>query len=143
MRTLILLWCIFVGVQLKAEAPMGIQFFDFDEMSGEKLSDKISRTYVYGKNAMLARFTFKKGAVVPKHEHPNEQITYILKGSVKVTTKDKTYIVKAGQVLVIPPNTFHEFEALEDTIDIDVFSPPRQDWINGTDTYLQNQNKIK
>lgn len=122
---------------------MGIQFFDFDEMSGEKLSDKISRTYVYGQNAMLARFIFKKGAVVPKHEHPNEQITYILKGSVKVTTKDKTYIVKAGQVLVIPPNTFHEFEALEDTIDIDVFSPPRQDWINGTDTYLQNQNKIK
>lgn len=86
---------------------------------------------------MLARFDFKKGAIVPKHEHPNEQITYILKGSVQVKTQGKEYIVKAGQILIIPPNTPHEFEALEDTIDIDVFSPPRKDWIEGTDTYLK------
>ena len=124
-------------IQLNAEQPRDVELIDFEKMPPEKLGNKITRRYVYGDKAMLARFDFKKGAIVPKHEHPNEQITYILKGSVQVKTQGKEYIVKAGQILIIPPNTPHEFEALEDTIDIDVFSPPRKDWIEGTDTYLK------
>jgi len=124
-------------IQLNGDQPVKVEFIDFEKMPAEKLGDKTTRRYVYGENAMLARFDFKKGAIVPKHEHPNEQITYIIKGSVRVKTQGKEYIVKAGQILIIPPNTFHEFEALEDTIDIDVFSPPREDWIEGTDTYLK------
>lgn len=114
-----------------------VELIDFEKMAPEKLNNLTTRRYVYGEKAMLARFDFKKGAIVPKHQHPNEQITYILKGAVRVTTDEKQYIVKAGQVLIIPPNTFHQFEALEDTIDLDVFSPPRQDWIEGTDTYFK------
>lgn len=120
-----------------ADEPMHVELVDFEKMTPEKFGDKITRSYVYGENAMIARFVFKKGAIVPKHNHPNEQITYILKGAVRVLSEGKEYIVKAGQVLIIPPNVYHEFEALEDTIDLDVFTPPRQDWIDGTDTYLK------
>lgn len=134
---LIFLSVMMIVIQLKAGQPMEVELIDFEKMSPEKLGDKITRKYVYGEKGMLARFDFKKGAIVPKHEHPNEQITYILKGSVRVKANGKEYIVKAGQVLILPPNTFHEFEALEDTIDLDFFSPPREDWIKGTDSYLK------
>jgi quercetin dioxygenase-like cupin family protein len=126
------------GTQLGAQE-MDVQFFQFEKMPSEKLSDTISRRYVYGKEAMLARFVFKKGAIVPEHKHPSEQITYILKGAVKVTTQGKEIIVRSGEVLIIPPNVLHKFEALEDTIDLDVFSPPREDWIEGTDSYLKKE----
>jgi quercetin dioxygenase-like cupin family protein len=109
----------------------------FEKMPEEKLSDKISRRYVYGEKAMLVRFELKKGAIIPKHHHHNEQITYIVKGAVVVTIEDKEHHVKAGEVLIIPPNVPHQFEALEDTIDIDVFSPPREDWLKGEDAYLK------
>jgi len=125
------------AIQFSADQPRDVELIDFEKLPPEKLGDKITRRYVYGENAMLARFDFKKGAIIPKHEHPSEQITYILKGSVRVLVREKEYIVKAGQVLIIPPNTPHEFEALEDTIDLDVFSPPRKDWIEGTDNYLK------
>lgn len=127
----------FLTTTIYADEPMHVELVDFEKMTPEKFGDKITRSYVYGENAMIARFVFKKGAIVPKYNHPNEQITYILKGAVRVLSEGKEYIVKAGQVLVIPPNVYHEFEALEDTIDLDVFSPPRQDWIDGTDTYLK------
>ncbi len=131
------LFAIFLcGIQIGAQAE-DVQFFPFEKMPNEELSDKISRRYVYGKDAMLARFVFKKGAVVPEHHHPSEQITYILKGAVKVTTQGKEIIVRSGEVLIIPPNVPHRFEALEDTIDLDIFSPPREDWIQGTDSYLK------
>ena len=127
-----------LGTQLRAQ-PMDAKFFPFENMPVEELSDKVSRQYVYGKEAMLARFVFKKGAIIPEHQHPNEQITYILKGAVKVTLQGKEIIVRSGEVLIIPPNVTHKFEALEDTIDLDVFSPPRKDWIEGTDSYLKNE----
>lgn len=127
-----------MAIQLKAQ-PMDVKFFPFEKMANEELSDKISRQYVYGDEAMLARFVFKKGAIVPEHQHPNEQITYILEGAVKVTLQGKEIIVRSGEVLIIPPNVPHQFEALEDTIDLDVFSPPRKDWIQGTDSYLKKE----
>lgn len=124
--------------QLEAQ-PMDAKLVQFEKMPAEELSDKVSRQYVYGKEAMLARFVFKKGAIIPEHSHPSEQITYILKGAVKVNIQGKEIIVRSGEVLIIPPNVPHRFEALEDTIDLDVFSPPRQDWIQGTDTYLKKK----
>ena len=102
----------------------------FEKLPPEKLSDTITRRYVHGEKGMLVRFELKKGALIPKHQHPNEQITYILSGKVKVTIDGEDFIVKSGEVLIIPSNVPHQFEALEDTIDIDVFAPPREDWIS-------------
>lgn len=108
---------------------MDTQFFEFDKLPFEKISDKISRHYVMGETMMLVYFKFKKGAIVAEHHHPNEQITYILKGSVLVNTQGKEIVVKAGEVLIIPANVPHRFEALEECVDLDVFSPPRYEWL--------------
>jgi quercetin dioxygenase-like cupin family protein len=115
--------------------------YQFDAINKEKISDKISRQYVMGSQSMLVKWILKKGAVIPLHFHSNEQITWITKGSVKVLSQGKEFIVKAGDVLIIPPNVPHEFLALEDTIDIDFFTPARQDWLNNTAPYIQNIQK--
>jgi len=111
--------------------------YEFEKMPFEKMNDKVNRRYVYGENAMLCYFDLKKGAIIPEHHHISEQITYIVKGKVRVFSGGKEFIVSKGEVLLIPPNTPHRFEALEDTIDIDIFSPIREDWLAGTDTYLK------
>ena len=109
-----------------------------DGVSKEKLSDKITRQYVMGSQSMLVKWTLRKGAVISLHFHPSEQITWITKGSVKVLSQGRQFIVKAGEILIIPPYVPHEFYALEDTIDIDFFSPVREDWLNNTANYIQN-----
>ena len=86
---------------------------------------------------MLARVVLKKGCVVPEHSHPNEQIAFILEGVLRFNLAGETYTVHAGEVLVIPADVPHSAEALEDTIDFDIFAPPRQDWITGDDAYLR------
>lgn len=103
-----------------------------DNTPTEKLSAKLSRQYIMGSQSMLVKWTMKKDAIIPLHFHPNEQTTWITKGSVKVISQSKTIIVKAGEVLIIPPYVPHEFHALEDTIDIDFFTPVREDWVNNT-----------
>lgn len=115
--------------------------YQLDAIPKEKLSEKISRQYVMGTKSMLVKWTLKKGAVIPLHFHPNEQITWITEGSVKVVSQGKEFIVKAGGVLIIPPYVPHEFTALEDTIDIDFFTPVREDWLTGTATYIQDIQK--
>jgi unsaturated pyranuronate lyase len=110
--------------------------YTLDKIEKETLSSTISRQYVMGAQSMLVKWDLKKGAVVPMHFHPNEQVTWITKGSVKVLSQGKEFIVKAGEIIIIPSNVPHEFHALEDTIDIDFFTPVRQDWLNGTATYL-------
>jgi quercetin dioxygenase-like cupin family protein len=110
--------------------------YDFDGMPEEQISPLISRQYIYGAQSMLVKWTLKKGAVIPLHHHNNEQITWITKGSVIVYSQGKEFKVGAGQVLVLPANVPHQFVALEDTIDIDVFAPVRQDWIDGNEEYL-------
>lgn len=115
--------------------------YELDKTPKEELSDKITRQYIMGSQTMIVKWTLKKGAVVPLHFHPNEQITWITQGSVKVLSQGKEYIVKAGGVLVIPPYVPHEFYALEDTIDIDFFSPVREDWLNNTASYIQTIQK--
>lgn len=86
---------------------------------------------------MLARIILRKGSIVPTHSHDNEQITYVLEGALKFVIEGKELIVRGGEILVIPSNVPHSAEALEDTVDLDIFCPPRADWINGTDAYLR------
>jgi quercetin dioxygenase-like cupin family protein len=115
-----------------------LQYTGFDSIPVEHLSPLIDRQFVYGERAMLARVVLRKGAIVPEHSHENEQITYILEGVLRFTMGDGRVItVGAGQILVIPSNMPHQAEALEDTIDLDIFDPPRADWIAGTDAYLR------
>ena len=116
-----------------------VRKFTWDEMPKEKVTDTIDRRLITGERMMLAHVYLEKDAVVPMHEHENEQLTYVLEGGLRfwIVSKDAEPIdVMAGQVLTIPSNVPHEAQALEDTLDVDVFSPPRQDWLNGTDTYF-------
>lgn len=115
-----------------------LQYTSFDTIPVEHLNPRIDRQFVYGERTMLARIVLRKGAIVPRHSHENEQITFILEGALRFTMGDGRIItVGAGQVLVIPSNLPHQAEALDDTLDLDVFSPPRADWIAGTDAYLR------
>ena len=104
----------------------------------EKLNTLIDRELVVGNKIMLARVFLKKSAHVPLHQHHNEQVTYILEGALKFAIDDKEIVVRAGEVLCIPSNMPHEAWALEDTVDLDVFDPPREDWLNKTDNYLRH-----
>jgi quercetin dioxygenase-like cupin family protein len=109
----------------------------WETLETEKLSDQITRQMIYGEKAMLARIVLKRGAIVPRHSHVNEQITWILSGALKLIFDDGEKILRGGQMLLIPPNLPHAAEAVEDTVDIDVFAPPREDWIRKTDAYLR------
>ncbi len=104
----------------------------------EQLNPLIEREMVVGNKIMLARVLMKRGAHVPMHQHHNEQVTYILEGALKFAIDGKEIVVHAGEVLCIPSNIPHEAWALEDTVDLDVFDPPREDWLNKTDTYLRH-----
>lgn len=108
----------------------------------ETVTDQISRQLITGQQMMLAHVHLKKGAIVPKHQHHNEQFTYILNGALRFWMGDdgaEVIDVKAGDVLHIPSNIWHKAEALEDTLDVDIFSPPRADWLNHTDNYFHNK----
>jgi quercetin dioxygenase-like cupin family protein len=103
----------------------------------ENLNPLLQRQFVVGQSVMIARVLLKKGCVVPLHSHHNEQVTYILEGALKFVLKDGEVTVRAGEVLCIPPDVPHEAIALEDTVDLDIFTPPREDWIAKTDAYLR------
>jgi quercetin dioxygenase-like cupin family protein len=103
----------------------------------EELNPLLQRHFVVGQNVMLARVLLKKGCIVPEHSHHNEQITYILEGALKFWIDGREITVNAGEVLTIPPHMPHKAEAVEDTVDLDIFNPPRADWINKTDKYLR------
>ena len=105
------------------------------------MNSLIGRQFVVGTTVMLARVLLKKGAHVPLHSHANEQITYILEGALKFVLEGKEVIVCTGEVLCIPPHVPHEAFALEDTVDLDVFNPPRQDWIDKNDAYLRSETE--
>jgi len=107
----------------------------------EQLSSLIGRQFIVGSNMMIARVLLKKGAHVPLHSHHNEQITYVLDGALKFLIEGKEVIVHSGEVLCIPPHVPHEAFALEDTVDLDIFNPPRQDWIDRDDAYLRAERK--
>lgn len=100
----------------------------------------IERKFISGKNSMLAFFTINKDGVIPWHNHEAEQITHVLKGSMIFTVgaDRKEFHLKEGDILVIPSNIPHKAVALEDTFEVDVFSPIRKDWLDGSDNYLRN-----
>ena len=114
---------------------------NWDDIPVEQLNPLIGRQFIVGTNVMIARVLLKKGAIVPLHHHHNEQVSYILEGALKFILKtetgDKEITIRAGEVLCIPPNLPHEAHALEDTVDLDIFNPPRQDWIDRDDAYLR------
>lgn len=106
----------------------------------EKVSPLLDRRLISGDRMMIAHVYLKKGCIVPTHHHDNEQITYILEGLLRFwigEDENMTIDVGEGEVLVIPSNVVHKVEALQDTLDVDVFSPPRQDWLEKTDAYLR------
>jgi unsaturated pyranuronate lyase len=114
----------------------------WNDMPKQRVTDVIDRRLVVGDRMMLAHVYLKKGAIVPRHAHENEQLTYILEGALRFSIGAEgaeEIIVRAGEVLVIPSNVPHQAEALEDTLDVDVFSPPRQDWLDGTDDYFHRK----
>ena len=115
------------------------QYKRWSEVPLETVTDQISRKLVTGQGMMLAQVFLKKGAIVPKHQHHNEQFTYILEGGLRFYMGDdgaEVIDVMAGEVLHIPSNVWHKAEALEDTLDVDIFNPPREDWLNHTDNYF-------
>jgi quercetin dioxygenase-like cupin family protein len=117
-----------------------VSFYRWDSMKKERVSDMLERRLITGDRMMLAHVYLKKGCIVPKHSHENEQLTYILEGALKFKLGDdgaEEIVVSAGEVLLIPSNVPHMAEALEETLDVDVFSPPRQDWLDKKDDYLR------
>jgi unsaturated pyranuronate lyase len=121
-------------------AATSAKHYRWDDLPAEPLKGGISRRLISGKGVMIAHVYLKKGDDVPQHSHMNEQITYILQGALQFwlgAEGDREVTVRAGEVLVIPSNLEHRALALEDTLDVDVFNPPREDWLNGTDAYLR------
>jgi quercetin dioxygenase-like cupin family protein len=117
-----------------------VTFYRWDDMPKENLSDVIGRRLITTDRMMLSHVYLKKGAIVPQHSHENEQLTYILEGGLRFWIGPdgaEVIDVRAGDVLVIPSNVVHKAEALADTLDVDIFCPPRQDWLNKTDDYLR------
>ena len=121
----------------RALAKSEARHLSWDSVELEDLNPLLKRHFVVGQNLMLARVLLKKGCIVPEHSHHNEQLTYVLEGALKFWIGGKIIVVNAGEVLTIPPHLPHQAEALEDTVDLDVFNPPREDWMNKTDQYLR------
>ena len=119
------------------------KYIPWNKVEHEKLNKLIGREMIVGDKIMLARVFMKKGAHVPKHHHHNEQVTYILEGALKFSIDGKEIVVRTGEVLCIPPDMPHEAWAIEDTLDLDVFTPPREDWLNKSDDYLRQGVPMK
>ncbi len=121
-----------------------VTWYRWSDMPKEKVSDLLDRRLITGDRMMLAHVYLKKGCIVPTHSHENEQLTYILEGALHFwigKDGEDELIVSAGEVLHIPSSVPHKAEALEDTLDVDIFSPPRQDWIDKSDAYLRQGAK--
>ena len=102
----------------------------WDEIALLKVTEMISQKVITGEREMLAQIYLKRGALVPIHSHESEQMTYILQGALRFLVGGEEIIVREGEVLHIPSFTPHQAEALEDTFELDVFSPIRQDWLD-------------
>jgi len=114
-----------------------MRHFAWDTVKKEMLNPKLWRKMIAGEKAMLAQIFLAKGCVVPTHQHESEQISYIVEGALKFDLEGKEVVVRSGEVLLIPSNVPHSAVALEDTMDFDIFSPIRLDWLTGQDDYLR------
>lgn len=118
-----------------------LKYVPWNTVELENLNPLLQRQLVVGEDIMVARVLMKKGCIIPLHSHYNEQVTYILEGALKFWIDGKEIVVNAGEVLTIPRNMPHKAEALVDTVDLDVFNPPRADWINKADEYLRTEKE--
>jgi quercetin dioxygenase-like cupin family protein len=117
-----------------------VTLYRWEEIPMESVSRLLDRRLITADRMMLAHVYLKKGCVVPMHHHENEQLTYIIEGALHFFIGDddqEGIVVRPGEVLHLPSNVPHKAVALEDTLDVDIFSPPRQDWLDKTDTYLR------
>ncbi len=117
----------------------------WDKIRLEQVTDDIARRLFTGERMMLAQVYLDEGAIVPWHSHENEQLTWVLEGSLRFWLGEEgsadvqELVINSGEVLFIPSGVPHKAEALADTLDVDIFSPPRQDWLDGTDTYFHDR----
>ena len=114
-----------------------MQLYSWDAVRKEVLSPKLWRKVISGEKAMVAQVFLGQGAIVPTHQHESEQLTYILEGALKFELEGREVVVRQGEVLHIPSHVPHRAVALEDTLDLDIFSPIRVDWLTGQDDYLR------
>ncbi len=113
------------------------QHVRWQDLPVEQMNSMLDRQFVSGEKSMVARIFLRKGCTVPEHSHANEQIAYVESGAMQFTIGGKETVLRAGEVLLIPPDVPHSALALEDTVDIDFFAPPRRDWLEREDSYLR------
>jgi len=126
--------------QMKSSTGELVHRYRWDDMPAEQLKKGLSRKLITGDRMMIAHVYFESGEEVPRHSHDNEQVTYILSGALRFwfgAADEQEVTVRAGEVVIIPSNLPHRAVALEATLDVDIFAPPRQDWLTGTDAYLR------
>jgi quercetin dioxygenase-like cupin family protein len=131
------------GAKPRGEVNRMLKHFSWRDVEVEQLNPLFERQLIVGDKMMLSRIILRKGFVVPLHQHENEQISYIVEGALKFSIDEREIVVRAGEVLCIPPNLPHKAEAMEDTLDFDIFYPPRADWLSKTDAYLREKPKTK
>ena len=125
---------------MQSSTGLPVCHYRWDDMPGEQLKKGLSRKLITSERMMIAHVYFRSGEDVPRHSHENEQLTYILSGTLRFwfgPHDEQEVTVKAGEVVVIPSHVPHRAVALEDTLDLDIFCPPREDWLAGTDAYLR------
>ena len=110
-----------------------VRLHRWDEISLDKVTEMLSRKIVTGEREMLVQVYVKRGCLVPLHAHQSEQMTYVLQGALKFLVAGEEITVREGEVIHIPSGVEHQAEALEDTFELDVFSPIREEWLNETD----------
>ena len=123
-------------------APNGATYFRWTDIPEEQVKADLTRRLISGDRVMIASVELQRGCIVPKHAHVHEQISYVLDGHLRLTVGDDggvSYDVRAGDVVLLPSNVPHAAEAMADTRVLDVFSPPREDWLNRTDSYLRTR----
>jgi len=114
----------------------------WNDLPREQLNEKFSRRIISGEKIMLTQIFLDEGFVVPWHSHENEQISYIVDGELKFWMGDENgepIIARSGEVVVLPSGVPHKVEVIKNTYSLDIFSPPRQDWLSGDDQYLREK----
>ena len=117
------------------------KWYRWKDVPKEELTDLLDRRFITCERVTLAQVGLKRGCVVTRHAHENEQVTYVLQGALRfwLGEGEEERVVRAGEVLHVPSNLPHKVEAIQDSLALDVFSPPRQDWLDGTDGYLRQR----
>src|SRR6187549_4076523 len=116
-----------------------VRLYRWDEIALEKVTEMISRKIITGEREMVTQIYLKRGAIVPMHSHESEQMTYVLQGGLRFLINGEEITVREGEVLHIPSWVPHQAEAIDDTFEMDIFSPIRQDWLDGTDSYFHDK----